>query len=89
MDKSSEYISLDANEYIDKECSVLYDNKLQIMAIQNNVGALTRKGIEQYLSSMFKDGNYVFELKPVLSPNSAEIIKKRKILNCNMKLNTF
>lgn len=79
LNQRSESIPLDDNEYIDKECSILYNLNLNILAIQNNKGALTAKGIEQYLSQKYSNGEYEFKLKPIVAPNVIDLIKKQKM----------
>lgn len=79
LNERSESIPLEDNEYIDKECSVVYNLDLKVLAIQNNRGALTARGVEQYLSQKYRDGKYEFQLKPVVSPNVVEAIKHKKL----------
>ena len=79
LNERSESIPLEDNEYIDKECSIVYNLDLKILAIQNNRGALTARGVEQYLSQKYGDGKYEFKLNPVVSPNVIEAIKNQRL----------
>lgn len=79
FDEFSESIPLEENEYIDKTCSVVYDFKLNLLAMQNNLGAITARGIEQYLAQKYKGGEYEFRLIPVVSPGAVEAIKKQRL----------
>lgn len=79
LNERSESIPLKDNEYIDKACSIVYNLDLKILAIQNNKGALTARGVEHYLSQKYGDGKYEFKLSPVVSPNVIEAIKKQKL----------
>lgn len=79
LDKNSEGIELKENEYIDKQCSIIYDNESEVIVVQNNIGALTYKGIGEYLTKTYKNGEYNFELIPILAPKVVDRIKAKKM----------
>lgn len=70
-DGEFEIISLEDNKYVGEFASALYDPEKRIFILHRNKNSLTPSGLGDYLSSLFEDNTYSFELNPILSKDDA------------------
>ena len=81
MDKQSEDIELNSDEYIGEEVIGLYDDSVYILALQRNRNSLSVSGIENYINKTIRP--YISEtisihLCPILSNVSIDDVAKNK-----------
>lgn len=65
IDKESEPLVLDDDEYIGEEVNALYDEKLGILMLQRNRFSLGVEGIEKYLNLLWNSDEETIHLRPI------------------------
>lgn len=66
--KNTEDMELETDEYIGEEVIAIYDDSINVLALQRNRNSLSVTGIEKYMNEvwMHNDGN-IIHLRPILS----------------------
>ena len=74
----AEPISLDEDEYIGENVNALYDDEINILALQRNKFSLSVSAIEYYINEIWKkDEGVEIYLRPILPQSAYELIKKK------------
>lgn len=80
--KPSEGIPLDEDEYISEDCYAIYDKNLGVLMLQQNIHSLSKLGVTAYFNKVLNDKKRLVLLKPILSPNMVERLKKSESIRC-------
>lgn len=84
-------ISLEDDEYVGEEITVLYDKNFKIIMIQRNKNSLSPTGLEKYFTGV-ADNGMLIEFLPIPMPDkmkeipNSAIIKKASVSFCPTKL---
>jgi len=79
IDKPSESITLEDDEFISEECNAIYDCNLKVLMLQRNIHSLSPSGITEYINKLWDDDSIHIYLRPIPSKSMIEKAQKAAI----------